>query len=88
MQLVERHVILDDRFYDICHKSALLYNFVTFHYRQAIFQKQEYFSEFEMSTLCAEYNQEDYRALPAQTSQQVIKQVFKNFKSWIAVYIK
>jgi len=82
MQLVERHVILDERFYDICHKSALLYNFVTFHYRQAIFQKQEYFSEFEMSTLCAEFNQEDYRALPAQTSQQVIKQVFKNFKSW------
>lgn len=82
MQLVERHVILDERFYDICHKSALLYNFVTFHYRQAIFQKQEYFSEFEMSTLCAEFNQEDYRALPSQTSQQVIKQVFKNFKSW------
>lgn len=84
MQLVERHVILDERFYDICHKSALLYNFVTFHYRQAIFQKQEYFSEYEMSNLCAEFNQEDYRALPAQTSQQVIKQVFKNFKSWIA----
>ncbi len=82
MQLVERHVILDERFYDICHKSALLYNFVTFHYRQAIFQKQEYFSDFEMSTLCVEFNQEDYRALPSQTSQQVIKQVFKNFKSW------
>lgn len=82
MQLVERHVILDGRFYDICHKAALLYNFVTFHYRQAIFQKQEYFSEFEMSTLCAEFNQEDYRSLPAQTSQQVVKQVFKNFKSW------
>jgi putative transposase len=83
MQLVERHVILDDRFYDICHKSGLLYNFVTYHYRQSIFGKQEYFSEYEMSNLCAEYNQQDYRALPAQTSQQIIKQVFKNFKSWI-----
>ena len=84
MQQVERHIILDNRFEGICHQSGLLYNFVTYHYRQAIFGKQEYFSEFEMSTLCAQFNQEDYRALPAQTAQQVIKLVFKNFKSWIA----
>lgn len=83
MQLVERHVVIDNRFEDICHKSALLYNFITYHYRQAIFKQQEYFAEYEISWLCSEFNQEDYRALPAQTSQQVIKQVFKNFKSWI-----
>jgi hypothetical protein len=29
MQLVERHVILDDRFYDICHKSCNLKPFKT-----------------------------------------------------------
>lgn len=81
---VERHIILDNRFEDICHRSGLLYNFVTYHYRQAIFKNQEYFSEFEMSTLCAEFNQENYRALSPQTSQQVIKQVFKSFKSWAA----
>lgn len=85
MRLVERHIILDNRFEDICQKSGLLYNFVTYHYRQAIFGKQEYFTEYEMSKLCAEYNQEDYRVLNAQTSQKVIKQVFENFKSWIAV---
>lgn len=84
MQLVERHIISNSRFYDLCHKSALLYNFVTYHYRQAVFKKQEYFTENEMSSLCTKFNQEDYRALPAQTAQQVIKQVFKNFKSWIA----
>lgn len=91
MQQVERHIILDNRFEGICRQSGLLYNFVTYHYRQAIFGNQEYFSEFEMSTLCAEYNQEDYRNLPAQTAQQVIKLVFKNFKSWIAAkkeYVK
>ncbi len=37
MQLVERHVVKDNRFEDICTKSGLLYNFVTYHYRQAIF---------------------------------------------------
>lgn len=84
MLLVERHVVLDDRFYNICYKSASLYNFVTYHYRQAIFGEQKYFTEYEMSGLCAKFNQEDYRALPPQTSQKVIGQVFRNFKSWIA----
>jgi putative transposase len=84
MQLVERHIILDTRFEDICQRSGLLYNFVTYHYRQAIFGNQAYFGEFEMSKLCVEFNQEDYRNLPPQTAQQVIKQVFKNFKSWFA----
>ncbi len=91
MQQVERHIILDKRFENICTRSGLLYNYVTFHYRQAIFGKQEYFSEYEMSTLCAKYNQEDYRALPSQTAQQVIKLVFKNFKAWMAAkkeYVK
>ena len=83
MQQVERHIISDNRFEGICQRSGLLYNFVTYHYRQAIFGKQEYFSEFEMSNLCAQFDQEDYRNLPAQTAQQVIKLVFKNFKSWI-----
>jgi putative transposase len=84
MQQVERHVVLDNRFEDVCRQSGLLYNFVTYHYRQAIFGKQEYFTEFEMTKLCGDFNQEDYRALPAQTAQQVVKLVFKNFKSWIA----
>lgn len=91
MQQIERHIVLDGRFEEVCTRSGLLYNFVTYHYRQAIFGKQEYFSEFEMSTLCAQFNQGDYRALPAQTSQQVIKLVFNNFKSWIAAkkeYVK
>jgi putative transposase len=82
MYLVERHIITDNRFEEICYKSGLLYNFVTYHCRQAIFGNQEYFSEFECSKLCAEFNLEEYRAFPAQTSQQIIKQVFKNFKSW------
>lgn len=83
MQQVERHIRYEDaKLTDLCFKSARLYNFVTYHYRQSIFGKQAYFSEFEMSKLCTEFNQEDYRALPAQTAQQVIKQVFTNFKSF------
>ena len=35
-----------------------------------------------MSKLCNEFDQDDYRNLPAQTAQQVIKQVFKCWKSY------
>lgn len=82
MNLTERHIVLDNKFEDICRRSGLLYNFITYHYRQAIFGEQEYFSEFEISGLCSEFDQDDFRSLPAAVSQQVIKQVFQNFKSW------
>ena len=37
---------------------------------------------FELSSILTKENQDDYRALPAQTSQQVIKLVYKNWKSY------
>lgn len=87
MQLVERHIIVDTKpFEQICFNSARLYNFINYHKRQALFGYQEDFSENEVSGLCAEYNQEDYRRLPAQTAQQVIKQVFDAWRShWAAL---
>jgi putative transposase len=85
MQLVERHIFLKHPKLELlCYKSAKLYNFVTYHYRQAIFGHQSYFGEYEMYALCAEFDQPDYRALPPKTAQQVIKQVFQNFKRWRA----
>jgi hypothetical protein len=56
MQLVERHVILDKRFEEICYKSGLLYNFITYHCRQAIFGKQEYFQEYEIKERREDYS--------------------------------
>ena len=85
MQLVERHIIRDDKtLEDLCFKSARLYNFINYHKRQAFFGKQDDFSEYEMNKILAEFNQEDYRALPASTSQQVCKQVFKAWKGYFA----
>lgn len=37
MRLVERHIIKDNRFEDVCLKSGLLYNYVLFNVRQGIF---------------------------------------------------
>ena len=41
MRLVERYIIKDNRFEEVCHKSGLLYNV-----RQGIFSKN-YLKEYE-----------------------------------------
>lgn len=83
MQLVERHIKINDKpIEELCVKAKNLYNQSLYYLRQAIFGKIQYFSEYELSGLFAEFNQNDFRNLPSQTSQQIIKQVFKNYKSW------
>ncbi|MFA7307595.1 MAG: transposase [Hyphomicrobium sp.] len=82
MQLVERHIVKDEKFMDICVKAKNLYNQSLYYYRQSVFKNIEYFNEYELTGLFAEYQEENYISLPAQTSQQVIKLMFKNIKSW------
>ena len=82
MRLVERHTVRDNRFEDICQKSGLLYNYVLYQVRQGIFSGN-YLKEYDLSTKLGRENQFDFRNLPCNVSQQVIKQVFQNIKSWI-----
>lgn len=82
MYFVERHIIRDDRFKDWCIKAKNLYNQSLYYWRQSIFGNIKYFNEYELMKLFAEYNEENFRALPANTSQQIIKGLFKNIKSW------
>lgn len=49
MRLVERHIIKDNRFEEVCHKSGLLYNYVLYNVRQGIFSKN-YLKEYDFST--------------------------------------
>jgi len=83
MQLVERHIIINNKEIEgLCVKAKNLYNQSLYYLRQATFGKIKPFGEYELSGLFAEFNQNDFRDLPAQTSQQIIKQVFQNYKSW------
>lgn len=75
MRLVERHIIKDNRFEDVCLKSGLLYNYVLFNVRQGIFSG-DYINEYEFSTKLCKENQVDFRNLPSVVSQQVVAQVF------------
>lgn len=82
MRLVERHIIKDNHFEDICQKSGLLYNHVLYLVRRGIFSGN-YLKEYELSKKLGRENQFDFRNLPSGVSQQVIKQVFQNIKAWI-----
>lgn len=82
MKLVERHIVKDNRFGDICFKSGLLYNYVLYLVRQGIFNK-EHLKEYDLSTKLGKENQFDFRNLPCNVSQQVVGQVFKSINSWI-----
>ena len=82
MRLVERHIVKDNRFEDICLKSGLLYNYVLFNVRQGIFSG-DYINEYEFSTKLCKENQVDFRNLPSVVSQQVVAQVFSSIRSWI-----
>lgn len=82
MRLVERHIIKDSRFEDICRRSGLLYNYVLYLVRQGIFSGN-YLKEYDLSSSLCRENQFDFRNLPSNVSQQVVKQVFQSIKGWI-----
>lgn len=82
MQLIEQHIIKDERFKDWCVKAKNLYNQTLYYWRQSVFGNIQYFSEYEIVGLFQEYDEENFRSLPANTSQQIIKALFKNVKSW------
>ena len=82
MQLTEQHIIKDDRFKDWCIKAKDLYNQSLYYWRQSLFGNIQYFNEYELVGLLQEYNDDKFRALPANTSQQIIKYLFKSVKAW------
>lgn len=83
MQRVERHIIIGNKNLDkICFLSKNLYNYANYLIRQEFTQNNKLLSEYELTTKLAKEKQADYIALPSQTSQQVIKILFKNWKSF------
>lgn len=87
VQRVERHIIHKGRYnyqeiQTVCHLSKNLYNYVNYILRQSFFETGSIPGEYEISTKLAKENQADFRALPAQVSQQTIKLVFKAWKSF------
>jgi len=84
MNLVERHIIMNNKEIDLlCFKSKNLYNYTNYVIKNIFSSLKRLPSEFDIIKAFANYDQPDYRALPAQTSQQIIKQLAS---SWISFF--
>lgn len=89
MRLVEQHKVKMNKsgkdciWFEWCGKAKLFYNQCLYYWRQSMFKNIQYFTEYELVNLLTEFNDSKFRSLPANTSQQIIKVMFKNIKSWI-----
>ena len=87
MKRVERHIVIGDPALEaLAHKTKNLYNYANYQVHQNFFATSELLNEYELTTLLAKENQVDYRDLPAQTAQQTIKLLFKNWKSFFTPF--
>lgn len=93
MRLVEQHIIkkTDKRYKELdnlCFLSKNLYNQALYRIRMQFFKDKSFKNYYN---LCKEFqneNQIDYRALPANTSQQIIRLCYWNYKSFFNSYKK
>lgn len=85
MQLVERHKIKPThRFWqqidELCFLSKNLYNYANYQIRQSLLFEKIYLGDNKLYHLIK--NTSDYKALPAKVSQQVLRLLAKNWKSF------
>jgi putative transposase len=64
----------------LCHLAKNLYNQANFQYRQFFFNLNEFINYYDLQVILKE--KECYKQLPAQTSQQILDLVMKNWKSY------
>jgi putative transposase len=82
MQLTEQHIVKTEEWKPWCVKAKNLYNQALYYWRQSMFKKIEYFTEYELLGLFREFKEENFIELPSHCGQEVIKNLFKNIKSW------
>ena len=93
MRLVEQHIIKSNyKHYndlkDLCRLSKNLYNATLYAIRQHYFETNKYLSYANIDRIFKETNNVDYRSLPIQTSQQIMRAVDSNFKSFFRLLKK
>ena len=90
MRLVERHVIKESSkeykiLDELCYTSKNLYNATLYHIRQEYIKTRIYMSYYSIQKKFQEEKQFDYTLLPAKVSQQTMRMVDQNFKSFFAL---
>ena len=87
MLLTEKHIIKKSNKYykelkDMCHLSKNLYNTTLYTIRQHFFNTKQYLNYYNTYNLFKNEHNVDFYALPSCVSQQVMRQVDQNFKSF------
>ena len=87
MILTERHIIKQSNtFYNeldnLCFLSKNLYNSALYTVRQFYFTNKKYFNWIKINNQFVSEKQQDYYALPCKVSQQTLKMVDQNMKSF------
>lgn len=93
MQLVEQHIIKknDERYKsldEVCFKSKNLYNAALYEIRQHFFNTKQFLNWFSVDKMFKKRNQDDYYNLPCKVSQQTLKLLNQNFKSFFSLLKK
>nr|DAK44531.1 MAG TPA: endonuclease [Herelleviridae sp.] len=89
MHLTERHIIKNNEELDkLCFNSKNLYNKALYLVRQHYFKTKNYLNFFGVNRLMIESKDEDYYALPTRVSNQTLRLLDKNFKSFFALLKK
>ena len=93
MQLVEQHIIKknDERYKsldEVCFKSKNLYNAALYEIRQHFFNTKQFLNWFSVDKIFKEKRQDDYYSLPCKVSQQTLKLLNQNFKSFFSLLKK
>jgi len=65
---------------NLCHKAKNLYNLANWYFRQDFFHLSNILSYYDLDFILK--RKEAYRTLPSQTSQQILKYVSRNWKSY------
>lgn len=87
MKLVERHIIkqTDCRYKELdklCFLSKNLYNAALYEVRQQFFKDKTFVGYYELNRRLHDRKDENYFALPSNASQEVLKLVAQNYKSF------
>jgi putative transposase len=83
MKKVERHIIKWNKQMDeLCFKSKNLYNYVNYLIRQEYVKNKKMLDEYKLTSCLSKEKQIDYCSLPISSSQQIVKLVFWNWRSF------
>ena len=87
MKLVEQHIIKSNNVLykdldNLCFLSKNLYNQALYRIRQQFFEDKTFKNYYELNKELHDENQIDYRALPANSSQETLKLVNQNYSSF------